>query len=231
MYKVKLGEIYEGPFNLLLYLIQRNELNIYDIPISQITSEYLHYLNIMNDADLNISGDFLVTAATLMKIKAYSLLPIERDNNQDDAINTKEELTKRLIRYSKYKELGAILGEKAKAEKRYFTASHGENIGKWRSKKREDSQLLQHVLKVMLRREKVLNDYEKNVLKIKIEKVIDSLKNRIAYGNRYQIEELLEQKSLKHLLVTFMALLELSRTDYVTVYQDKLFSPIYIERR
>ncbi len=231
MYKVKLGEIYEGPFNLLLYLIQRNELNIYDIPISQITSEYLHYLNIMNDADLNISGDFLVTAATLMKIKAYSLLPIERDNNQDDAINTKEELAKRLIRYSKYKELGAILGEKAKAEKRYFTASHGENIGKWRSKKREDSQLLQHVLKVMLRREKVLNDYEKNVLKIKIEKVIDSLKNRIAYGNRYQIEELLEQKSLKHLLVTFMALLELSRTDYVTVYQDKLFSPIYIERR
>ena len=231
MYKVKLGEIYEGPFNLLLYLIQRNELNIYDIPISQITSEYLHYLNIMNDADLNISGDFLVTAATLMKIKAYSLLPIERDNNQDDAINTKEELTKRLIQYSKYKELGAILGEKAKAEKRYFTAPHGENIGKWRSKKREDSQLLQHVLKVMLRREKVLNDYEKNVLKIKIEKVIDSLKNRIAYGNRYQIEELLEQKSLKHLLVTFMALLELSRTDYVTVYQDKLFSPIYIERR
>ncbi|NIA23838.1 MAG: segregation/condensation protein A [Proteobacteria bacterium] len=231
MYKVKLGEIYEGPFNLLLYLIQRNELNIYDIPISQITSEYLHYLNIMNDADLNISGDFIVTAATLMKIKAYSLLPVERENNIDDAINTKEELTRRLIRYSKYKELGGILGEKAKAERRYSTASHGDNIGKWRSEKKEDSQLLEHVLKVMLRREKVLSDYEKNVLKIKIEKVIDGLKNRIVYGNKYQIEELLEQKSLKHLLVTFMAILELSRTDYVNVYQDKLFSPIYVERR
>ncbi len=231
MYRIKLGEIYEGPFNLLLYLIQRNELNIYDIPISQITSEYLHYLNIINDANLNISGDFLVTAATLMKIKAYSLLPIEKDNDSDDAIDTKEELTRRLIRYSKYKELGFILGKKSEAEKLYFTAAHDSEIEKWRSAKREDSGLLHHVLKVMLRREKVLNEYEKNVLKIKIEKVIDNLKTKITYGNRYSIGELLEQKNLKHLLVTFMAVLELSRTDYVNIYQERLFSPIYIERR
>ena len=231
MYKISLGEIYEGPFNLLLYLIQRRELNIYDIPISQITSEYLHYLNIMNDADLDISGDFIVTAATLMKIKAYSLLPVEAEGNEEDMIDTKEELTRRLIRYSKYKELGAILGERAKAQKRLFTASHGEGIGKWRSDKREDIRSLQYVLRLMLRREKVLNDYEKNVLTIKIEKVIDGLKNRIAYGNRYGIEDLLEQKTVKHLIITFVAILELSRTDYVKIYQEGLFSPVFIERR
>jgi segregation and condensation protein A len=112
-YKVRL-KIFEGPLDLLLYLIKKNEVSIYDIPIADITNQYLEYLKVMEDLDLDIIGDFLVMAATLLFIKSRMLLPQE-DVVLDDEIpddDPREELINRLLEYKKFKEAAGLLRDK-----------------------------------------------------------------------------------------------------------------------
>src|SRR6185295_5141813 len=101
-YQVKIN-IFEGPLDLLLHLIQKNDLDIYDIPISDITAEYLKYLQFLKDLNLSVAGEFLVMAATLMQIKAKTLLP--SDNlAADEGPDPRAELVQKLIEYQKFKE-------------------------------------------------------------------------------------------------------------------------------
>ncbi len=112
-YKIKL-KIFQGPLDLLLYLIKKNEVNIYDIPISDITKQYLEYLEFMKVLDLDIAGEFLVMAATLLLIKSKMLLPQEEvslDQEIPDE-DPREELVKRLLEYKKFKEVAMVLKEK-----------------------------------------------------------------------------------------------------------------------
>src|SRR5512137_1217856 len=110
-YKVKL-ELFEGPLDLLLYLVKRDHLNIYDIPIAKVTEQYLQYLNLMQLLDLNVAGEFLVMAATLMQIKSQMLLPAKEDEGQKEEIDPREELVKRLLEYEKFKEIAESLRQK-----------------------------------------------------------------------------------------------------------------------
>src|SRR5574340_1062202 len=96
-YKIKL-EIFEGPLDLLLYLVKKDHLNIYDIPIAKVTEQYLQYLNLMQLLDLNIAGEFLVMAATLMQIKSKMLLPAQ-ETPQEPEEDPRAELVKRLLEY------------------------------------------------------------------------------------------------------------------------------------
>jgi segregation and condensation protein A len=102
MYRVKLTE-FEGPLDLLLFFIKRDELDIYDIPISKITKEFLEYLHMMASLDLEVAGDFIVMAATLMQIKVRMLLP--RAENAEDEEDPRAELVRRLIEYKRFKEM------------------------------------------------------------------------------------------------------------------------------
>ena len=102
-YKVKL-EIFEGPLDLLLYLIKKDELNIYDIPITRITEQYLEYLGLMETLDLDIAGEFLVMAATLMQIKSKLLLPPDPAGLELQEDDPRAELVKRLLEYKSFKE-------------------------------------------------------------------------------------------------------------------------------
>ncbi|HEX9655728.1 MAG TPA: segregation/condensation protein A [Bacteroidota bacterium] len=102
MYKIKLNE-FEGPLDLLLFFIKRDELDIYDIPISQIAKEFLEYLHLMSTLDLEVAGEFIVMAATLMQIKVRMLLP--RDENTEEEEDPRAELVRRLIEYKRYKEM------------------------------------------------------------------------------------------------------------------------------
>ena len=102
-YRIEL-ESFQGPMDLLLHLIRKNELDIYDIPISEITSQYLGYLDIMRDLDLEVASEFLVMAATLMYIKSRTLLPVdEGEDEEGEGEDPREELIRRLIEYRKYK--------------------------------------------------------------------------------------------------------------------------------
>jgi segregation and condensation protein A len=110
-YKVEL-EVFEGPLDLLLYLIKRDEVDIYDIPIERITSQYMEYVNVMRMLDLNIAGEFIVMAATLMLIKSRMLLPVEERSDQEedeDGEDPRWELVRQLVEYKKFKDAAARL--------------------------------------------------------------------------------------------------------------------------
>ena len=106
MYRVKLQE-FEGPLDLLLFFIKRDELDIYDIPISRITKEFLEYLHFMAELDLEVAGDFIVMAAELMHIKVRMLLP--REGTEEEEEDPRAELVRRLLEYKRYKEASAVL--------------------------------------------------------------------------------------------------------------------------
>lgn len=101
-YRIEL-ESFQGPLDLLLHLIRKNELDIYDIPISEIANQYLAYLDIMRDLDLEVASEFLVMASTLMYIKSRMLLPVDEEEDETEGDDPREELIKRLIEYQKYK--------------------------------------------------------------------------------------------------------------------------------
>ena len=111
-YKVKL-DAFEGPLDLLLYLIRKNEVDIYDIPISLITEQYLAYIALMQELNLDVAGDFLVMAATLIHMKSRTLLP-RPDPAQDDAVeeDPREALVRRLLEHQKYKAAAELLHER-----------------------------------------------------------------------------------------------------------------------
>lgn len=116
MYRVKLTE-FEGPLDLLLFFIKRDELDIYNIPISKITQEFLEYLHIMATLDLEVAGDFIVVAAELMQIKVRMLLP--RDESAEDEEDPRAELVRRLIEYKRYKEMSQRMAGMEEEQRRF----------------------------------------------------------------------------------------------------------------
>jgi segregation and condensation protein A len=130
MYRVKLTE-FEGPLDLLLFFIRRDELDIYNIPISRITQEFLEYLHLMSTLDLEVAGDFIVMAATLMQIKVKMLLPKVEGQEQEE--DPRAELVRRLIEYKRFKEMSqqmsAVEDEQRKVYyRRFFHADHKEHL-------------------------------------------------------------------------------------------------------
>lgn len=112
LYSVKL-ESFEGPLDLLLHLIRKNELNIYDIPIAEITKQYLEYIQLMQELNLEVAGEFLVMASTLLQIKSRLLLPIPLDDETgDEEEDPRAELVRRLLEYQKYKDASLLLRER-----------------------------------------------------------------------------------------------------------------------
>ena len=121
-YKVKL-ESFEGPLDLLLFLIKKNELDIYDIPISEITRQYLDYIEIIKLLDIEAAGDFILMAATLMRIKAQTLLPKPEMDEMDEIEDPRQELVYRLLEYKRFKDVASDLAEKEKRPANFFRAA------------------------------------------------------------------------------------------------------------
>jgi len=118
-YKIKL-ELFEGPLDLLLYLVKKSHLNIYDIPIAQVTEQYINYLELMRLLDLNIAGEFLVMAATLLQIKSKMLLPAQENQEQEEEEDPRAELVKMLVEYERFKEIAEELKEREASQKQLF---------------------------------------------------------------------------------------------------------------
>ena len=117
-YRVQL-DIYSGPLDLLLYLIRRNEVDLYDIPIAKITEQYLQYVEVIQELDIDLAGDFLVMAATLMEVKSALLLPreeVEGESGEDDLSDPRLELVRQLLAYKGFKDIAGQLGESAEQQ-------------------------------------------------------------------------------------------------------------------
>jgi segregation and condensation protein A len=125
-YKVEL-DVFEGPLDLLLYLIKQDEIDIYHIPIVRITNQYMQYLDVMKLLDLNIAGEFIVMAATLMMIKSRMLLPVEERPEMEDEEDPRWDLVRQLVEYKKFKDAAAHLGDLEVRQENMFSRS-GEGI-------------------------------------------------------------------------------------------------------
>jgi len=237
-YRVNL-DIYNVPLDLLLYLIRRDELDIHDIPIARITEQYLQYVELIKQLDIDLAGQFLVMAATLMEIKSAMLLPCEEFDEQhpDELADPRLELVRQLLEYKKYKQLAGQLAQSAARRAARFgrpLADLQRLLGQQRQEETEIesvqiwdlleafNRLMQATLTGQTGQEVIQDDtpidlYETDILdRAQREKPLTF--EAVFRGRRNRTE----------IVALFLALLELIRQKLVRIEQEKAFGPIYI---
>jgi len=236
--KIKI-ENFEGPFDLLFHLIEKNQFSIYDIPINIITDQYMEYLFQMQELDLEIASEFLVMAATLLHIKSRMLLPSKKEEPENEA-DPREELVIRLLEYKKYKEFAESLKQREyEWSKVYFKlpeiiecARRDEVLELVPSElKRVYAKLLERNIKKINPNVTGMNriiQHEKVSMKSKMREIIRALltKSRVKFSELFS----LNQKSVTDIITGFLASLELARMKRITLEQRKQFGEIYINR-
>ncbi|MDF0651003.1 MAG: segregation/condensation protein A [Nitrospira sp. LK265] len=233
-YQVRI-ENFEGPLDLLLHLIKKNEINIYDIPVAIIAQQYLEYLEAMEELNLNVAGDFLVMAATLLHIKSRMLLPIDETADDDeDGPDPREELVRRLLEYKAFKEAARQLDHQEKVWREIFWREHALSVTEVEEELPLENVSLFDLVDAL---KEVL---ERNPSSRLIEIVPDNLTVRERMNLMLEMLEGKESVSFAALfegsshrmvvVVTFMALLELMRLRVVHVFQGETFGPILVSR-
>ncbi|OGS36606.1 MAG: hypothetical protein A2293_12415 [Elusimicrobia bacterium RIFOXYB2_FULL_49_7] len=231
-YDVKL-EIFEGPLDLLLYLIKKNDMDIYDIPIAQITAGYLAYLEIMKELNLDLASEFLVMAATLMQIKAKTLLPSDAAE-EDEGPDPRKELTAKLLEYQKFKRVAQFLEVKEFSEKGVYYRNAPIFS--------EEDYVMEATLFDLLDTFKdVLEELPDNVKEIiyeeipiesKIREIMASFENAPAdhHGRKFLVfKELLKRETKRiGVIVLFLAILELIRLKQIVARQTQIFGEIRV---
>ena len=230
-YKVKL-DVFEGPLDLLLYLIKKNELDIYDIPISNITEQYLEYLELMRMLDLNIAGEFLVMAATLIHIKSKMLLPPEeKEILPEEEEDPREELVRRLLEYKRFKEVAGVLQDLEGQRKKMFTRSTVADI------ESEDKFFEANLFDLITALTRVLKDVPKEIFQeiikdeFTVEQKVHDLLHMLVEKPVICLTELFKNaKSKLEIIAIFLAVLELIRLKEIIVAQKKSFDDIEVIR-
>jgi segregation and condensation protein A len=232
-YKVKL-EIFEGPLDLLLYLIKRDELDIYDISIERITRQYLEYLQAFKELNIDVAGEFIVMAANLLYIKSRSLLPVDQQPPEEEAEedDPRWELIRQLIEYKKFKEAAAQLHDRALEQENIFVRggiSTAESVRPLLLGEVGIFQLInafQNVIKRVEAREELQQIFGENYT---VSDKIETILARVSEGGALKFSELFaEMASRIEIVVTFLALLELIRLKQVRAIQPGQFSEIEI---
>ncbi len=214
-YKVKL-EVFEGPLDLLLYLIKQDEIDIYDISLERITSQYLEYLQAFKELNIELAGEFIVMAANLIYLKSRSLLPIDQQPPEDDAgeDDPRWELIRQLIEYKKFKEAAAELHLRELEQEKIFAREGASSLA------------LQEPLRLIEARQDV---QEIPGERFSVSEKIDVILQRVATGSRLRFSDLFGAAvSRVELVVTFLALLELIRLKQVRAIQRNIFDEIEI---
>jgi segregation and condensation protein A len=233
MYKIKLDQ-FEGPLDLLLFFIKRDELNIYDIPISRITSEFLEYVNLIKLMDLEVAGDFILMASTLMHIKVRMLLPREVDEHGEE-IDPRADLIKALLEYKKYKEV---------ADDLVFFESNQRKVN-FRGNFSKDSSetppeydiLLKNIsifdlakaFKKAIEGVKSVPVHEVKKLNVSIDEMIEVILERLKQIGEIHFMSLIYGMNEKlRIVVTFIALLELAKMQLISIKESSEFNDFVI---
>ena len=228
---------FEGPLDLLLHLIKKSKVEIFDVQISDITQQYLDYIKAMSDLNLDIASEYLVMAAELIEIKSKKLLPSkEEENSLEEVEDSEEKLKRRLFEYKKYKESTGVFRSLEEKRFNYYTKAP-ESLKQYTTETLEndgsvDVYDLLNAFQNLLERQ----EYNKP-LNTKIARKELSVKERVV-----KIREILkEQKKVKftslfddfsksYVVVTFLSVLEMAKNREITLKQDNNFSDIYLER-
>ncbi|MBI5169959.1 MAG: segregation/condensation protein A [Candidatus Eisenbacteria bacterium] len=224
-------ERFEGPLDLLLHLIKRDEIDIHDIPIAHITGQYLEYIELMRQLDLDVAGEFLVMAATLMRIKAKMLLPVPKSDEEEDEADPRDELVQRLIEYRLYKEASETLKTQEAVRRSIFERGMvptEDDAGPLPLAPATLFDLIDALNRVMARKpERVV--YEVRTELYDIEDKMSLIYRTVCEGGRLHFSSLMSQaRARMEIVVSFMALLELVKLGQVVVVQDANFADILI---
>lgn len=233
-YVVKV-EAYEGPFDLLLDLIEQNEIDILDIPIAVVTQQYLEYLYSMQEQDLTIGGEFLVMAATLLRIKAKMLLPPEElliEEQEEEEGDPREQLVEQLLRYKAFKEVAAQLTERYQSSTGFFT--RGMPVHKT-AKAPIFTNLVGDLTVDELAAQfaQLLEDltaeppHHTVVQRVTVAERLADIRVQLVGRSRIGFDELVRKTTRQEVVVTFLAVLELVRLREIRVRQSSTFG--YIE--
>ena len=235
MYKVKLEE-FEGPLDLLLFLIKKDEIDIYDIPIAKVTEQYLEYLELIELLDLDIAGEFLVMAATLMHIKSKMLLPPEeRPPEEVEEEDPRAELVRRLIEYKAFKEAAGQLGS-LEARQRDLFHRPGDMDSmqiECNGEKFFEASLFDLISAFSTVLSNVPKETFLEVIKehLTVEQKIHDMLHMLVEKPSFALKSVFEAaKSKIEIVVIFLALLELMKTHNVLAVQRELFGDIEIIR-
>ncbi len=227
-YKLKLSN-FEGPLDLLLHLIKLNEVDIYAIPISTITDQYIAYLEMMKELDLEIASEFLVMAATLIEIKSRMLLPTQEGEEEQEE-DPRFELIEQILEYKKYKDLAGHLDEKASKESDIYQRNFREAVDTETGEPLFDVSLFEllEAFKRVLEYATVEPFREITLEDVSIEEKMEEIRKRLRERNNILLDEIFEGgvKTKTLLIATFLALLELVRLKEVAARQVTLFGEI-----
>ncbi|MDQ0157221.1 segregation/condensation protein A [Robertmurraya andreesenii] len=240
-YNVKI-DAFEGPLDLLLHLINRLEIDIYDIPVAEITEQYLLYIHTMKELELDLASEYLVMAATLLAIKSKMLLP-KHEESLDDELefaeeeDPRDELVERLIEYRKYKEAASDL-KNLELERGLMFTKPPSDLSDYSSEVKTDKLDLDvslydmlGALQKLLRRKKLQRPLSTKITRqeIPIEQRMDEILQdlRVNKGRR-SFFDLFPSNEKEYLVVTFLAILELMKRREIIVEQDSNFSDIFV---
>jgi segregation and condensation protein A len=229
-YRFDLG-VFEGPLDLLLYLIRKEEVDLHDISLSKVTRQYLQYLEMMQTLNLEIAGEYILMAATLIRIKARLLLP--RDDNDDEEIDPREELIMALVEYKKYKEAGEILREKATIEER--NAVPPSPVGQMELKvDLSPSTTLFDLVSAfaeVLSAKRDETHHDVDLEEASIEERTEHIARMLKENESATFSELFADIPRKIVaVVTFIALLEMVRARRISIMQSKPFAQLRVYR-
>lgn len=224
--KLILGE-FSGPLDLLLYLIRQEQVDIYDIPVARITNEYLRYLQMMQELDIAVAGDFLVMAATLIEIKSKMLLP--RDPlavAEDETFDPRSELVNQLLEHEKFKAAAQMLWSRATVEQAVFKRGELETDKQNPEVAVGLFDLLKVFQEILARhKEEVLLEIERE--EVTMAEMIERLRNMVLSTGELNLRKFFERaKSRRELVLAFLSVLELVRTTEICLIQRETFGEI-----
>lgn len=231
-YKVQL-EAFEGPLDLLLYLIKKEQIDIYDIPIAHITKQYLQYVQLLESLNIDIAGDFLVLAATLIYIKSKMLLPPEPKVEGEEDLNEdpRLELVEQLLEYQKFKSAANMLYEKAEVEAACFSRG-ALATDKTNPEVTATVVDLLRVFKDVLDRLKVVKEMEIQREEMSMSEKLTQILRLLAERKEINVREVFElANSKRELILTFLAFLELVKAAQILLIQEQLFGEIIARLR
>jgi segregation and condensation protein A len=236
-YPVRL-EVFEGPLDLLLHLIRKHEIDIYDIPISLITTQYLEYLELMEEMQLDIAGEFLVMAATLIHIKSRTLLPRPAPEQEDPEEDPREALVRRLVEHQRFKAAAELLHERetvrsaqwSRPDERIATLA-GEGLDA-EPELEVDLFSLMTAFRAVVERAKQRPKVVLPMEQMSIEQRIEQLLARLSETEAAGFEDLFDDAAARSdLILTFLALLEMIKMKIIRVFQSGVGGPIRVYKR
>lgn len=242
-YKVIL-ESFEGPLDLLLHLIDKAQIDIYDIPINEVTEQYIEYITKMEELDLEVTSEFLVMASTLLQIKSRMLLPqIEKENDSEqlemEEIDPRLELVRRLVEYKKYKHASKELQDFEKMQRKiYYKPKEDLSYFVEDDEELEEmdlSKLIEALNDLLLKNKEVqtsINMSEIQKEEYTLDGCVERIKEKLENEKIVKFSDLFDENSNREeIVVTFLSLLELIRMKYITIYQKDNFSDILISKQ